>query len=256
MFLWLSGLVELHGGKVGVLSQEGQGSTFFFELPLFEVSSAIDEVAREESNVDGAITRTVTESELNNVSERSLGLEGDIETGNTVVLQSHQSTLEPSFLLHGWRWLLPRRHNAVYSSTTLPLPSSVQAPPVPSGPIPAVRTAAMMITASSGSPFAPNGIQVAVGSSAERRRKLLTNRYEGGMLTADFKIDENDSEGEDSRIEDKRVREMGSKNSSFRSSFSKRSLRFMVVDDTAATRKIMHRMLANAGHSVDDAVDG
>ena len=35
-------LIELHGGKVGVLSQEGQGSTFYFELPLERIANSED----------------------------------------------------------------------------------------------------------------------------------------------------------------------------------------------------------------------
>ena len=43
MFCFVQGLVELHGGTVGVFSQEGHGSTFFFELPLFATLSPEDE---------------------------------------------------------------------------------------------------------------------------------------------------------------------------------------------------------------------
>ena len=35
-------LIELHGGKVGILSQEGQGSTFYFELPLEKIANSED----------------------------------------------------------------------------------------------------------------------------------------------------------------------------------------------------------------------
>jgi hypothetical protein len=96
-------------------------------------------------------------------------------------------------------------------------------------------------------------LQIAVGSSAERRRKLLMNRYDGGELTADFKIDEEESDDDD-KADRNSVDKV--ERSSVRSSFTKRSFRFMIVDDTIATRKLMRRMLSSAGHHVDDAIDG
>ena len=46
-FLIPKGLVELHGGAVGVISEEGHGSRFFVELSLFR-KPASDEIALEE----------------------------------------------------------------------------------------------------------------------------------------------------------------------------------------------------------------
>ena len=260
---------------MGVVSQEGKGSTFFFELPLFEMPSLDTKGAFEESNIDDVmkISRTNTETEANHPLEVPLALEdGDVETGPR--LQKHSIEVDNSFnstekatsfwlWLLGWRWslLLKRRSSTVYSSSPLE-PST----PTNNGPhelnrmgfTPEIRTGStgVSVTAgTSGSPFAPHGLQIAVGSSTERRRKLLMNRYDGGELTAgpfiaDFKIDEEESDDGDRNSVDKGDR------SSIRSSFTKRCFRFMIVDDTIATRKLMRRMLSSAGHHVDDAIDG
>ena len=48
VFLIPKGLVELNGGVVGVISEEGHGSTFFVELSLLRKPTTSDEIAFEE----------------------------------------------------------------------------------------------------------------------------------------------------------------------------------------------------------------
>ena len=263
---------------MGAVSHEGKGSTFFFELPLFKTPSLDREGILEDTNADDVmkISRTETELEVNHLSEIPLALISDVETGHGLknhsseVDNARQSSLAKSYWPQSLRrFLLPKRSSAVYSSSPVEPPSPTNNGPKQTkllgSPLDmqtgrSFDTGVSVGSGSSGSPFAPNGLQIAVGSSAERRRKLLMNRYDGGALTAAPVIDFKDDEEEDEESDDDEKAERSSvdkaERSSIRSSFTKRAFRFMIVDDTIATRKLMRRMLTSAGHYVDDAVDG
>ena len=70
------------------------------------------------------------------------------------------------------------------------------------------------------------------------------------MRPRGLKIDEIDE------YDENEINELREQHENALSNAKKRSLHFMIVDDTAPTRKLMRRMLMSAGHTVDEAVDG
>jgi CheY-like chemotaxis protein len=255
MFLWLSGLVELHGGKVGVLSQEGQGSTFFFELPLFEVSAPevllMEEVYPTSSNVaesTSLVSNFLTETEQNHQHD---DIESNSVQQDVIVRNSPRESRWWGRSPKGSRYSFSSLISSSFSSN-IPHPIRIEPESDKSGEV----------LGTPKSPFAPNGVHVAVVSPSRRRRLDQFSRDNmaatapgdaaaaaAAIDTADFKVDEVGGEGgerPDEKGEDGRV----ARNE------AKKSLRFMIVDDTATTRKLLRRMLTDAGHHVDEAADG
>ena len=248
MFLWLSGLVELHGGKVGVISQEGQGSTFFLELPLFEVSAPevllMEEVYPTSSNVaesTSLVSNFLTETEQNHQHD-------DIESNSV----QQDVIVRNSPRVSWWRSSPRGSHysfSSLISSSLIPHPIRIEPESNKSGEV----------LGTPKSPFAPNGVHVAVVSPLRRRRLDQFSRDNmaatapgdtaAAIDTADFKADEVGGEGSE------RPDEMGEDGRVARNE-ARKSLRFMIVDDTATTRKLLRRMLTDAGHHVDEAADG
>jgi PleD family two-component response regulator len=140
------------------------------------------------------------------------------------------------------------------------------------------------------SQLAPNGLKISMGSSAERRRQLVANLLPSINVT-DFKDDDSnsnkvDEKSDDSKVDEKsddkagvvndgsshkvdekseeedrdvisvNIDEKSEEQDEYTQTKSSKCLRFLVVDDTAATRKLMRRVLTSAGHTVDEAEDG
>ena len=237
-------MVELHGGTVGVFSQEGHGSTFFFELPLFATLSPEDEIAYEE----------IYPSIANNAEHMALVARSmtapDIETGDL-----QQDKPDPTSMKRWQRSSFISSSNsgkfsvASFLSSTISslIPSPVQIEPfsdLDSG-----------ILDARVSPLAPNGLKISMGSSSERRRQLVMNQFDDGHLLstiASTNVRECEVDDEDEKSQDMIELEGGRPQSGAAS----KGLRFLVVDDTVAIRKLMRRVLTSAGHTVDEADDG
>ena len=253
------GLVELHGGIVGAVSQEGKGSTFFFELPLFETplpsELALEEVYPPPTNIAESIalvSRTMTDTDQNRP-------EGDLEDG---CLQQKKIESPTSAALHRRLFGISSSSSSKYSYSFSSLISSSFSSKIPH-PIriePSSDVSGEMLDKTP-SPFAPNGMQISLGSASRRRRLSLLDQFHNSIFAAsptttaaaaaDYKVDEDGEEEEEVERPDDRVECIGADNNETR-----KTLRFMIVDDAATTRKLMRRILTSAGHHVDEAVDG
>eukprot|EP01036_Dinobryon_divergens_P035132 gene35132-45479_t len=225
-------LVELHGGVIGAVSEEGRGSTFFFELPLYESQGS-----------DNEVSATMADRSDNHPKRTLSLLESDIESGD---LTNHK----PLDDIDGWLLrsigqlgiFLPRQSSStVYPSFSLPSPSSTDNMPqqlktteLTSSDMPIVL-----------GPADPAVVVSQKGSRGSTPTGSFSARPRGRRLSEyDVKVDIGDI--------------------SFRSGLSnnankglRNSLHFLIVDDTAPTRKLMRRMLTSAGHTMGvSAADG
>ena len=102
------------------------------------------------------------------------------------------------------------------------------------------------------SPLAPNGLQIDVGASSKRRRQFVLNQFDdtvlGSTLACTCLRDDDLKKGErESRRQLCRRK--------WHQVVLNKSLRFMIVDDTIAIRKLIRRVSTKTGHTVDEADD-
>ena len=186
--------MELHGGTVGVCSQEGHGSTFFFELPLFATLSPEDEIAYEE----------IYGSSANNAEHMALVARSltapDIETGD---LQQDKPAATATSMIATKLW--QRSSFSSCSTVATFLCSTITSmipPPIRIEPYSDLDGGLLDARVSQ---LAPNGLKISMGSSSERRRQLVANLLPS-IDAIDFKDDDSnkvDEKSDDSKVDEK-----------------------------------------------------